>query len=683
MKLALNAAIPILICTALLLGCNTSNRTPTTEEVISGVPETWESITNRWGSQPIKSVERSALRGDATSQLYLGSLYWSGQGVPTNSDESIKWIHKAADGGLAAAQNRLGWNYLHGMGVTTNYNEAIRWFREAAQQGYANAHYNLGTMYYSGRGEPQDYELALEHFKPAAERGNPWAQSSLGYLYREGLGTTQNELLSVSWYRKAVDQGVAEAQLNLGNAYFHGKGVTQDYQEAARLYRLAADQGDATAQNNIEWIFHEGLGCPEDPLDAEKWFLKSANNGERRAAANLAWMYARGVYGSGKFTGQGAEAQIQSGGLAPNHKFAKQWMLKAVDLDTAEGQYLMGSLLANMVNDRGVYDYSAAPEAAEYFLETAEQGHANAQYELGRLHYLEKLGASRTDSIPWYLKAAAQGHLRAQQYVARLKIQYPDNELLKSVGLIETLQSNAERDDLYSQHELAKRYQSGDGVNKDLAKAFAWMEKAARQDQTKNTLVSTAIYQLGLMYEKGEGTAPDSEMAESLFYQAAAGHEPNACYRVGLMDEKEGEYHAATRNYLKAMISMGGGDHDDEALERLLRLYSDGRGLHSRVPEFDEYLEEYLVDRRNFLRFVERSILTPTAHYLVGEIYLEGDAVPRDVVEAAAWLEIAADQDFDGAQSLLEQARSEMSAAQLQEASQRHQELRQESRILR
>jgi len=81
----------------------------------------------------------------------------------------------------------------------------------------------------------------------------------------------------------------------------------------------------------------------------------------------------------------------------------------------------------------------------QVLIKTAEQGDAEAQYELGRM-YAEGNGVPQDDvkTAYWYEKAAEQGHADAQYY-------------------------------------LGKMYFIGKGVPKDAAKAALWMQKAAEQ----------------------------------------------------------------------------------------------------------------------------------------------------------------------------------------------------------
>jgi uncharacterized protein len=101
-----------------------------------------------------------AEQGDARAQSLLGSIYYSGRGVPRDDLEATKWFSLAADQGDAAAQFRLGLMYSEGHGMPQDHAEAAEWYQRAANERYAQAQYNLGLL-----------NLAAVHF-PASDTRN-------------------------------------------------------------------------------------------------------------------------------------------------------------------------------------------------------------------------------------------------------------------------------------------------------------------------------------------------------------------------------------------------------------------------------------------------------------------------------------------------------------------------------
>jgi TPR repeat protein len=460
--------------------------------------------------------------------------------------------------------------------------------------------------------------------------------------------------------------------------YENGAGEDQDYAKAAQWYRQAADQGQPRAQNHLGWLYKNGWGVPKDPSLSVQWFEKSADQGEDIAKENLAWIYAQGVYGAKAVTNHGPGALVSSGGIAPNPELAEMWMGKAVDLKTREGQYKLG----NLIEKEMAFNYQSGHEvlqgddsrsvaAAEWLRKAAEQGYSQAQFELGDLYRLGELGEDqRSNCIPWLLKAAAQGNTRAQSAVGGLPQLFPDNPLLKPVDNISILRKSAEQGDLTAQFQLAKRYQYGVGAQKDPVEAFKWMRMAAT-NSTASSLIGDAIYCLGDMYEKGDGTTQDIAQAHQLFLEAAEPpfHQPLAAFRVGQMYEKgEGvpqDDHAAMTYYCNDLQAPehpaypAGYFPGDGAVESLLRLWAQGRGFpNDKDKAENNYNPGMLIQGWN------GAISTAQSEFYVGQILYQGKLVTQDVVEAAARFQIAADENLSEASHALAELAPKLSPAQ-------------------
>jgi uncharacterized protein len=104
-------------------------------------------------------------------------------------------------------------------------------------------------------------------------------------------------------------------------------------------------------------------------------------------------------------------------GVAENDAQARQWFEKAAQQGLAEAQFELANLL--------LYGLAPAPEgvdparlAAQWYFEAAAQGHAQAQYSLGIL-FLTGSGVQvcADEAAKWIRRAAAQGHADAQAYL--------------------------------------------------------------------------------------------------------------------------------------------------------------------------------------------------------------------------------------------------------------------------
>ena len=166
--------------------------------------------------------------------------------------------------------------------------------------------------------------------------------------------------------------------------------------------------------------------------------------------------------------------------------------LKLAECGDAFGQ----NRLADMY-DRGLGVPRDYEEAAKWYRFAAEQGVAEAQYNLGYLYYTGMLETSEDyqEAAKWFRLAAEKGHSLGQFYI----------------GIMHAL---------------------GKGVPKDYKEALKWYKKAAEQG------LSAAQYNLGGCYECGNGVPRDYEEALKWYKMAVEGGEEYAKKRIQAVQEK-------------------------------------------------------------------------------------------------------------------------------------------------
>ena len=150
------------------------------------------------------------------------------------------------------------------------------------------------------------------------------------------------------------------------------------------------------------------------------------------------------------------------------------------------------------------------------FLDEAEQGEAEAQYNLGNCYYTRS-GAEQdyAQAVHWYEKAAEQGNARAQ---TNLGYCYSKGEGVAQDFAKATywFEKAAEQGEARAQFSIAVCYYAGRGVAQDYAKAVHWFTKAAEQGD------ADAQCNLGYCYSKGEGVAQDLARWSVYWYTKAA-----------------------------------------------------------------------------------------------------------------------------------------------------------------
>ena len=100
-----------------------------------------------------------------------------------------------------------------------------------------------------------------------------------------------------------------------------------------------------------------------------------------------------------------------------------------------------------------------------------------------------------------------------------------------SVGLRQAALANIPE----AQFEIASRFADGSSVNRDLAAAAHWYEKAAAGG------LAPAQYRLGSLYEKGRGVAVDQAKAYNLYLQAAKAGNAKAMHNLAALYANGGE----------------------------------------------------------------------------------------------------------------------------------------------
>ncbi len=147
--------------------------------------------------------------------------------------------------------------------------------------------------------------------------------------------------------------------------------------------------------------------------------------------------------------------------------------------------------------------------AANWFEKAANQGNAEAQFQLGNLYENSQLPKDYRLAASWYQKAAQQGSAKAQArlgvfYSLGLGVTQDPNEAILWSGKA-ALQGNAD-----AQYWFGLGYMQGKRAPKDAQIAMGWLSKAAAQGHTDALLLMARAYQ------RGDGTPKDAVLAYAL-----------------------------------------------------------------------------------------------------------------------------------------------------------------------
>lgn len=426
------------------------------------------------GNVLVQKSLQSAQQGDVKAQVTLGWLYKTHPDkVPTDYKKSVYWFSKAVAQGDAHAQTALGEMYDEGKGVEKDHSEALRLYRLAALQGGVSAQIYLGRMYREGRGVEKDFQQAMFWLRKASVQSlgsDAWI--TMGEMFEEGQSVQSNKVIAYAFYKLStnlypsnkpakLNEQRLESKLNLaelatggmlawdifmakkpngfletldkatvnpiilnpvlsakvGN-YYSGYFGGERYSIALKILQPLAENGDAHAQFSLGEMYESGKGLPVNKAEAISWYRKSAALGYSQAQGRLGRLYEDGD------------------GVPQNYK-----------------------------------------EAFEWYLKSANQGDAFYLYRLADL-YAKGLGVARDfqSAEEWYIKAisaqptywvnTARNNL-ADLYISDLK--QPKN-YAKAIELYRQAASYGES---VSQLNLAKLFETGTGVTKNLILAHA------------------------------------------------------------------------------------------------------------------------------------------------------------------------------------------------------------------
>ena len=219
-----------------------------------------------------RAVATARRERECRRAIFMGDLYFSGQGVPRDFKRALFWFRLAAAKGNVAAEYNLGVAADEGRGQPRSPGQALAWFTKAAEAGNVPAMLALARQFRTGEGVDRDLAAAARWVGKAAQTGDPQAQDELGTLYRTGKGLEPDLARAREWYQKAASQGYASAENNLGMMYRFGGGGPVDYDRALGWLYRAADQGIPAAKYNIGAMYALGLAGVKNPIEAYVWY---------------------------------------------------------------------------------------------------------------------------------------------------------------------------------------------------------------------------------------------------------------------------------------------------------------------------------------------------------------------------------------------------------------------------
>lgn len=470
-----------------------------------------------------------------------------------------------------------------------------------------------------------------------------------------------------------------EQAYQTGNRLF----LEQGDREAAILeYHKAAEGGHTGAMYSLgllleekgeSWLMRSAeLGFPDaqseianrlvqqgDIAGALPWYRRAAEGGHDWAQYYLACLLAAGE----GYVPDVQGPRYQSTELDPkNAAEALYWFKKAADQGHLDAQLNLGLITKdpNWLEQAAKRGHPLAqhqlalmlfeqdrPSATHWFLQAAEQGNTESQHLLANLMADE---ANWEQAVRWFGQAAQADHLESQAQLGYILAQQGQDE-----QSAHWLQKAAQQGHPEACRNLAVLYATGRGLEQSPEAAARWYLVAAEKGH------QGAQMALSGMYATGEGVEKNPQEAVRWTLQAAHQGYPPAQLRLGRMlaegfgvEKAPAEAlqwigQAAQQGYDEAQFELSEMlPHPDEAHHWLVKAAENGHPLAQNV------LGLALIDQdmAQAVRCFEASAQQGCSEgqYNLGVLYYQGQGLPQDLRQAAHWFRLAAEDGHPKAQ---------------------------------
>ena len=573
----------------------------------------------------------------------LALSYYSGtDNIPQDYLKAYGLFLEAAEEGHVGAQSYLGRMLSMGEGVEKNYDKAVKWLKLAAEAGDADAQNRLGVRYEYGQGVNQDYAEAARMFKLSAEQGNAKAQVNLAEFYKDGIGVEQDYNKAFNLLQIAAEQSAPLAYFYLGVFYLNGYGISIDYDQAYKWFLLAADDGNPDALHNIAYMYRNGLGREVDTEEAIIWYKRAAEKGDQDSLSIIGDIYKDGegvpqdYCESFKWYKQAAEKgdsysqgyigyYFEEGlGVAADYLQAIEWYQKACDNGNEVAAFNIGVLYENGLGV--IQDHTTA---LNYFRKSADMGYTPAMTQVGKKYqWGEGVEVDIEQAKYWLIKAFENGEIEAANDLGCLE---------KGDKAIEWFKKGAEKGHAYCQYNLGRIYQHGEGVEIDYQEAFKWYELAAANG------FQAAYNNMGVMQAEGKGVPVDFKRAKE-YYQRSI--------------ELDGHYSVSNIAHL-----WFEGNGIEKHVPEAIRLYNHGYAKYNHLYSLLHLTDIYLFgigvskDYRlavSLMRKLNRAGIDVVC-YNLGCAYYHGYGVAQNKQTARKYWHKVKDYDKDSKRALLEE----------------------------
>lgn len=306
---------------------------------------------------------------------------------------------------------------------------------------------NIFYEYYNGK-----YLKALE--KLSKFENNEKGLFYYGKMYLNGYGVERNQNKAIQLISFSAEKGYLPAQMFLGKYYFQKQ---NDPKKAFYWFEKAADKNNVAAQMFCAAAYLYGYGTKKSSRKTRKYIIKAAKNGNPIAQYTLAIYFLNSRY-------------------KKDRKLGWLWLMKSVEQKNPKAQYKLGKMYL-----LGEYVSKDQTKALKWLTKAANNDIIPAIYLLGE--YYQNLG-NLTEAFKWYQKAAKKNYSDAQLQLGKIYLSSDKNFHDEKKGFLLILRA-AEQDNVSAYKQLAKMYENGIGVKKNIGLAKQWRLKVKNNTNKK------------------------------------------------------------------------------------------------------------------------------------------------------------------------------------------------------
>ncbi len=396
---------------------------------------------------------------------------------------------------------------------------------------------------------------------------------------------------------KSAKEGDVDAMVDVGLAYMDGTDFLQSNdQEAYRWFKKVSDL------DNTDGDYYLGMLLQNQKKfkQAEYWYRRGAEKGDAYCQYAMGYLYEHGV------------------GVEQNYQQAKAWYSEAAEQEHANAQFAMGLFYHDGLG--GEVDYS---KAREWYERSAVNNVAAAVNNLAVM-YENGDGVEQDDDTAVYLyrQAANMGSAIAQVNMGDFYQEGHNSIEKNSYQAMYWYKRAAQQNNASAQLAIAKVYELGNGVTKDLAEAFTWYERAAQNKSFE------AGMKVAEFYEKGLGGIQKNPVKAVELYQNLANQDYNAAQIKLAKLYLAGEWKEADVTQIANWLILAQGD-SIEAKNQLAIFYLTGTGVAQNSLKARELLENAAFKKNS------------DAQNNLAVMYARGEGGEKNIFRAVMWFERA------------------------------------------